>query len=56
MQSADDFQAITLTFFPQGKGLLDRLLGALKPSALNRLTDEGLLIGGKLNVHRLSVE
>jgi hypothetical protein len=37
-------RAGALAFFPQGKGFLDRIFLALKPSALNSLSDERLLV------------
>ena len=36
--------ALTKTSFPQGKGFLDRVFFALKPSAPNSLMDERFLV------------
>ena len=47
----ENFRAGALTFFSQGKGFLHRIFFALKPSALNRLTDKDLLVRGELYFH-----
>ena len=49
----EDLRAAALAFFPQSKGFLDRIFLALKPSALNCLTDKRLLVWGELHFHRL---
>jgi hypothetical protein len=48
----ENFCAGALTFFPQGKAFLHRIFFAVKPSALNSLTDKGLLVRGELDFHR----
>jgi hypothetical protein len=48
-----NFRAGALTFFPQGEGFLDRIFFAVKPSALNSLTDKRLLVRCELYFHRL---
>ena len=47
----ENFRAGALTFFPQGKGFLHRIFFAVKPSALNSLTDKGLLVRCELYFH-----
>jgi DNA-binding XRE family transcriptional regulator len=48
----ENFRAGALTFFPQGKGFVHRIFFAVKPSALNSLTDKGLLVRGELYFHQ----
>src|SRR5208337_5158045 len=49
----ENFRAGALAFFPQGKGFLHRVFFAVKPSALNCLTDKRLLVRCELYFHRL---
>jgi len=51
----ENFCAGALTFFPQGKAFLHRIFFAVKPSALNSLTDKGLLVRGELYFHHFEV-
>jgi hypothetical protein len=53
IDSNENFRAGALAFFPQGKGFLYRVFFAVKPSALNSLTDKRLLVRGELYFHRL---
>jgi hypothetical protein len=54
IDGGEDFGAGALALFPQQKRLIHRVFLALKPSALNGLTDEGFLIGRKLHFHTIS--
>jgi hypothetical protein len=47
----ENFRAGPLAFFPQGKRFLHRIFLAVKPSALNSLTDKRFLVRGELHFH-----
>lgn len=51
----ENLRAGALTFFPEGQSLLDGLFFAVQASAINRLPDEGFLIGCEMYFHRSRV-
>jgi hypothetical protein len=53
IEREEKFGALPLAFLPQSKRLLHGVLFRVEPSAFNRAAGEGLLIRGKVYIHRL---
>jgi len=51
IDGGQDFRAATFPLLPQRKSFLYRVFLASKPPAVNRLLDNGPLIGGELHFH-----